>query len=118
MKKIENVTVLIADGTMDKDEECFTSLDGVVFPPYVRISNNFEISKSLGRAKLRIEGNRLIADLEIIEDFDPTGFFPAIGGISTKKISRPEGGTVIDGAKISEVALCPNFNADSRIEKL
>lgn len=107
--KIENIVVLIADGVPDSTgESC--KIEAVKLPDQpVTVLLNFDISRPVGTATLRKDGNNVVADLDLLMPHD--GFtIPSIGGSYTFKRDSGE-----CGMEINQVGLCNNPNLDPRI---
>ena len=108
--RLINVVVLIADGNLDRSGVAH-SIDKVKFAcRYVRITDDFNKDMLLGEAKLRIDGNKVKADLNLNLELHPN---------MRAKLKPCVGGTVsIDGEfTINEVALSKE-NTDARIKSL
>lgn len=114
MKTFEAV-VLIADGVPDGQNESI-SMDNVTFGDVVRVSDQFKLgAQPLGRAKLRRDGNNLIANIELFADFDPSGRYPAIGGMCKQVDKSVDGPVIVRDLRITEIALSKEPNTDPRI---
>lgn len=115
---MKNITVLIADGTPDTMGDSF-DINGVDFPKEVTLVKEFSHSFDdvVGFAKLRKEGNRVLADLEFVNDiFVPEVrkyLYPAVGG----KVITKEGGKIMK-CVIDTISIGGSPNADSRIKRL
>jgi hypothetical protein len=77
MKIIKDVLVLIADGTEDAHGDKVLA-DRVAIAEQIRVSVNFQ--HPVGKAMIRREGDKFIADLEILENLFVGGLYPAVGG--------------------------------------
>ena len=113
--------VLIADGTVDQDNDSI-SIENVSFTNPVRVVKDFDISKSIGVAALSVEGNTVRAKITIPDSTDPTGealwYIPAIGGGCDPV--KPDGDKIrtITHLCIYEIALTEKPNSDPRIKSL
>jgi len=107
MKKFKNIVVLIADGKPNAQNYSI-DIKGVKIPKKkVVVTLNFDAKKPLGTAELRIEGNQVVADLELNEDgFD--NLVPCTKGAVDR---------IGDGISLIEIGLSEK-NADSRINML
>jgi hypothetical protein len=115
MKTIESV-VLNIDRVPDCDGEVFDPR-GISFAEHVRITEGFNHRRTVGKAQLRIEGLTVIATMELEDNFESKGLYPAIGGIYTKTSRRPDGVSV-ESCMINAIALSYCKNSDSRIPPL
>jgi hypothetical protein len=111
VKKYNGVTVLIADGEPDAQGDRF-KIEDVALPEggLVFIRRDFDIRQPLGRARLRREGNRILADIEILTDADVAGTYPGVGGIYV--------GEDRHGMEVHMLSLSGSANPDKRIEPL
>ena len=104
MKKY-TATVLIADGVSDGQSETY-HIDGVMLRDIVPVNLNFDPLKPLGRAHLRKEGDRVVADLELDAEPPEDMRVPAMGGLGSAGLIT-----------ITSVGLSDN-NVDPRIEPI
>lgn len=123
MITFKDVVILNCDGR--RDRAGVATLDNITFPDVVPVRKNFDPSAKMGRARLRMEGTKLVGDLEIDEGkWNPVGLFPAAGGKptfnDTTLFARPnrEMSQIVVKAEIEAVALCDAANHDSRIKAL
>jgi len=108
MKKFKNIIVMIADGKPDSQNDIIYIRDVKIPKNKVPVTLNFDATKLLGEAELRIEGNQVVADLELTEDgFDK--LIPCIQGTVDRVGNK--------GCSISGIGLAEK-NADFRINKL
>lgn len=115
---MKNVTVLIMDDQPDSQGDVFDPA-GVKVPAEVKLTHGFDNHPDahLGTAKLRVEGNKVVADLDFVSDRIPPELrkhlYPAIGGyIEVKE------GAVIKKCRIDTLSVSANPNSDPRIGKL
>jgi len=108
--------VLIADDKPDSENEIF-DLSKLKLPEEkVSVRLNFDATKPVGRAMLKLEGNKVYADMEILDNLKGV-LTPSIAGVVDKKIKRDDGVSVLE-ARIDFIALTENENSDSRIPKI
>lgn len=113
--------VLIADGTVDQDNDSI-SIENVSFKNPVPVIKDFDISKPIGVAALSVDGNTVKAKITIPDSLDPTGeafwYIPAIGG-SCDRV-KPDGNKIrtITNLKIYKISLSMKPNSDPRIKPI
>jgi hypothetical protein len=114
--------VLIADGTVDQDNDSI-SIENVSFANPVRVVKDFDISKSIGVASLSVDGNTVKAKITIPDSADLTsetycGYIPDIGG-SCDPV-KPDGNKIrtITNLRLSEISLSMKPNSDPRIKPI
>jgi len=112
MKMVSNVVVLIADGTEDGQGDKLLADNVDIARGSLPVSIGFDLSRQpVGWATLRREGDKFVADLELVED-EPLVWelTPAIGGRYLSKDSH-------DRIEIFNIAL-DDKNCDPRIPAL
>jgi hypothetical protein len=109
-------TVMICDGRYDSSGES-TFIADVSFPETVPIrSGFFEDGQPLGTAKLRKDGDAVVADLDIMEDVDMS-LIPCIAG--RVGIRNPTScGFNLGQLELTMIALMRGPNCDERIRSL
>lgn len=111
--KFDNVVVLIADGKPDSQGD-ICLIDNVEIPAEdITVRVNFDPLRPVGKASLRKDGNRVLANIEIFPPYDrpvATLAVPSVGGAYS---FRDAGGNC--GLKVREVGLCDGPNTDDRI---
>jgi hypothetical protein len=112
MKLFQDVTILIADGQNDANGTTNGTPSQWILPtpkdaPFLSVRRSYSLDDPIGRAlNFRWDGEKLLADLEILENEDVARWFPCVGG----QIS----GTTIE---LVCVAIC-DHNIDPRIPSL
>lgn len=107
-------TILIADGVPDvapdgTPGDAFDIENVKLAEGPVPVTWKFDPKLPIGKATLRIEGNRVVADVELDEDVEIPALVPAMGGVME---TEPPKLLTID-----KMALCEQ-NSDPRIEPL
>jgi hypothetical protein len=131
-RTLEDVVVLIADGTPDMVGDVFVS-EGVKIETgrlmtKVPLTWNFDLKTPCGTAQLRKDGDRVLADLEIYPDgfrcIEPLierglSIYPAVGGrIEKVQSGHGEGSPrIIQECHLTHISL-GDSNTDSRIPPL
>lgn len=117
MKEFKNVVVLVADGKADRAGDVFVK-GGIEFNEEVMVHKNFDTTDPnniLGTAKLRWEGDNLMADLSVKESAvdEVKKSFPAIGAIMHQGKDTMR---MINKCKIGMIGVSGNENSDLRIK--
>lgn len=116
-KKIKwSQTVFIADGIVNKNGHKYYINDLTIPKKPVIVTKDFNKEKKLGKAKLSIQGNNVIADITIKMD-NPILLHNTIACIKGE-ITQITKDNVIEGLEISSIGICAGPNADSRIERI
>lgn len=115
---MKNVTILIADGTPDLQGDVI-DVNGIELPKEVPLTHGFYSTPEtfLGKAYLRKEGDRIVADLEFVTDRIPAELrkhcYPAIAGYIVER-----DGAIIKRCRINQLSISVEANVDPRISKL
>jgi hypothetical protein len=122
MKTIRAV-VAIMDGVPDIEGEVFDLGSLQVPEEPVSVCYNFDLRVPVGRAKLIIDGDKLIADITLAEGLLVGGLlakslYPALGGSVGAKSTRNDGSVFLGDVKVTCLGLCEYGNTDKRIEPL
>lgn len=115
--ELKSVTVAICDGTPDSSGDIFDRESFKPFDERVRVTRNFDQSQVIGSARLRWEGDRIMADLDLDDGVLLTGLTPAIGGQVDDR-EKEESGDRLRGVTVTGVALSDSANSDGRIGTL
>ncbi len=113
-----NVTVLIADGIVDRDGYSHT-IDKVECPESVPVTYNFNEKLIVGTAKLKKVGNEVRADLElnsnILEEMPIARLVPSAGGRLLDGFISMNG---IEGRIVIKTVGLVSDNSDERIKPI
>jgi hypothetical protein len=117
--------VLIADGTVDQDNDSI-SIENVSFTNPVRVVKDFDIKQpngKIGEAVLSVHGNTIKAKISIpfrveAEHGSFKGYIPSIGGVCDPV--KPDGNKIrtITNLRLTEISLSMKPNSDPRIKPL
>lgn len=111
MKKL-TALVLIADDIPDLDGEVF-DLSGLKFEEQVRVE--IKPLVPIGKAKLRLEGNNLYADMEIVPSYTGKYIPSVVGQVLVKE--KIDNKIILRQTKIFSIAL-GDKNSDPRIPEI
>lgn len=116
LREYKDITVLIADGVADTQNESVI-MDGVEYSnEFVGLRRNHNL-EAIGRCDLRKDGNLLKADIKVIADVHGR-FWPAVGGSIKEMRKRADSVYELVRIEVNEISLCDSPNADSRIQSI
>ena len=118
MRRFENVVVLLADGVADSTGERVLITDVLLPDCPISVRLDFKLDQCVGRARLRKEATSVVADVELLDDVDARGLFPAIGGVYVSVSDSVPPDVRRYGVRVDHLGLCRERNADLRIEPL